>query len=243
MRLNRPKEILQYFKDERRAYLYIILPLFLAAITADYFSGVYVTFYIDAQEVTDLLLDILPVVNLAPLFVLGYMTILITAVLYPLLFDLSKLKGTLFFFSLIVFTRACFLVMTHLKSPSEAVPVTFPGMIDSFNFQNDLFFSGHAAVPFTIFLFYSKGEKMRYFFLIGSIVMSVTALLMHRHYTIDVFAAYYIAYATYKIGLIFYNRLPAPDNVIVLRKTVREEADIMHVMKRKPRKNIEKEQW
>jgi len=46
------------------------------------------------------------------------------------------------------------------------------------NFSNDLFFSGHTAVPFLGYLLF-KEEKIRYVFLALSIMMGGVVLLMH----------------------------------------------------------------
>ncbi len=67
------------------------------------------------------------------------------------------------------------------------------------DFKNDLFFSGHTAVPFLGFLLF-KNRKVKYTFLGASIIMAITVLLMHVHYSIDVFSAFFITYGTFKIG-------------------------------------------
>jgi hypothetical protein len=41
---------------------------------------------------------------------------------------------------------------------------------------------------------------MRAFFLVMSLVLATTALLMHVHYSIDVFSAFFITYGTYHLG-------------------------------------------
>ena len=45
-----------------------------------------------------------------------------------------------------------------------------------------------------------KDSKIRWFFFAMSIILGITSLLMHRHYTIDVLSAFFITYGVYKIG-------------------------------------------
>lgn len=63
-----------------------------------------------------------------------------------------------------------------------------------------MFFSGHTAIPFLGFLVFYEDKFMRYFCLAASVLMGATSLLTHQHYSIDVFSAFFITYATFKMG-------------------------------------------
>ena len=43
--------------------------------------------------------------------------------------------------------------------------------------------------------------------LIGSLIMGVTVLLMHVHYSIDVFSAFFISYGVYTFSNMIFNQL------------------------------------
>ena len=62
----------------------------------------------------------------------------------------------------------------------------------------DLFFSGHTATLFILFLV-SEKKIIKTVFLISTIAVAISVLLQHVHYTIDVFAAVFFTYACYKL--------------------------------------------
>jgi hypothetical protein len=148
--------------------------------------------------INDIILDYLPVLDLTYIFVAGFLVLTYSMFLYPLFFNVPKLHVTIAYFSIAGMVRSAFICLTHLKLPADAIPVSFPKLYYFFQHNNDLFFSGHTAMPFLAFLIF-KGSKIRYFFLAGSIIMASTSLFMHRHYSIDIFAAYFITYGTFKI--------------------------------------------
>jgi hypothetical protein len=63
-------------------------------------------------------------------------------------------------------------------------------------YNNDFFFSGHTAAPFLFFLF-SEGKLAKGVFLVGTILMATSVLLLHHHYTIDVVTAPIFTWAVY----------------------------------------------
>ena len=69
----------------------------------------------------------------------------------------------------------------------------------------DLFFSGHTATLFLLFLV-SKRKTFKYLFLICTVLVAICVLLQHVHYTIDVLAAPFFSYASYRIMLLFRNK-------------------------------------
>jgi len=85
------------------------------------------------------------------------------------------------------------------------VQISAPSFFYFLTYANDLFFSGHVGLPFLGFLIF-KDKKIRYFMLSASIILAVTVLLMHVHYSIDVAAAYFITYSIYALGKRLFGR-------------------------------------
>jgi len=181
----------------------ILLSLLIVGIATflDYFSGVYVS-STPGVVVPDLILDHIGPINIGFLFVFGYLILILTLFLYPIFFHIRRLHIVISQFSVLVIIRSVFMVLTHLQSPADAINISFPWIFEELSFKNDMFFSGHTAIPFLGFLLF-KNSKIRYFFLAGAIFLGTAALLMHEHYSIDVFSAFFITYCSYKIGCLF----------------------------------------
>lgn len=186
------------FKEHWKLIL-ISLVLLLISIIIDYASGFYVTYKADVQTVPDLILKYFGPYNFGFLYTYGFLLLFIIFYGYALFYEIKRLHIILFYFSFSLVLRSVFITFTHLRTPIEAIPVSFPSFLNIFRFQNDQFYSGHVAVPFLAFLIF-KDSKIKYFFLIGSIIMSITVLAMHQHYSIDVLAAFFITYGGYKIS-------------------------------------------
>jgi hypothetical protein len=69
----------------------------------------------------------------------------------------------------------------------------------------DLFFSGHAAVMFLIFLSV-EFPRMKLLLLAGTIFVSLGVMLQHVHYSVDVYAAPFFAYGSWRLVLLAHNR-------------------------------------
>ena len=194
------KLLKEWGNEIRKNKQLIIFSLFLCVLATviNYNAGDYVTSK-GGTTVGDFFIDNFAQVDLTWLFVYGWLVVVAVLVFYPLLFDVGSENKALSEFSLLLIVRSFFITLTHLGTPAGVVAVGFPGATNLLQFTNDLFFSGHTAVSFLGFLVF-KGKKIRWFFLIASIVMGATVLLMHQHYTIDVLAAFFITYGTYKIG-------------------------------------------
>ncbi len=182
--------------------IFLSVFLLVLAVVINYNAGKY-TSRVGSAIVNDFVLDNIAPVDLTFIFVYGWMLIVAALFAYPLFFKVHKIHEVISHFSLLIIVRSFFITLTHLKTPLDAIGVSFPGALSLLAFQNDLFFSGHTAVPFLGFLLF-KGEKIRMFFLLGSIILAVTVLLMHQHYAIDVLSAYFITFGTYKMGKILF---------------------------------------
>jgi hypothetical protein len=187
-------------------YLIALSVVFLViASVLSYYAGIYVQ-NTPGVSAPDLILDHIPTVDLDFLFIYGAIAIVVILFLYPILFKMQELHKVISQFSLLILVRAAFITFTHLSTPAGALKFKIPWIFSFLDFQNDLFFSGHTAIPFLGFLLF-KDSKIRWFFLAASIIMAAVVLLMHVHYTIDVLSAFFIAYGTYKIGAWFFEKI------------------------------------
>lgn len=173
----------------------------IIAIILTFVSGFYVE-RVGMVSPPDLILDNLPVVDLSILYVWLFLFVIFLFVLYAFVYQPEKIHYMIGMLSLFSVIRSGFVVLTHLKMPEGAVsPLSYsPAIYDFFSFSNYLFFSGHVGLPFLGYLIYRENKKLRMIFLASSIILAATALLMHRHYSIDVLSAYFITYGIYKIG-------------------------------------------
>ncbi len=185
------------FLTHKTKILLAVLLLVIAVILT-ILSGGYVD-EVEAVAVPDLILNNLPVLDLTPIFVWGLLLVLAVYVIYPFLYNPKKIHYSIGMLSLFLMVRSGFLILTHLKIPADAIILERGGFLDFITYSNDLFFSGHAGIPFLGFLIY-QSKKIKYFMLVSSIILAFTVLLMHIHYSIDVASAYFITYGVYKLG-------------------------------------------
>jgi hypothetical protein len=61
----------------------------------------------------------------------------------------------------------------------------------------DLFFSGHAATTFLLFLYLRDRPRLRWMALLAHLLVVLSVLLAHIHYAIDVFGAWAVTFALF----------------------------------------------
>ncbi len=198
------KEWKTEFKDNKFSILVSFIFLIIALIL-NYIAGRYV----DTTNVviaSDLILDHIPTIDLSFLYIYGYIFVILVLFLYPLLFRIKEFHIMISQFSLLVLIRSFFITLTHLGTPANAIILSLTFNYTPLVFNNDFFFSGHTAIPFLGFLLFRK-EKIGVFFLIAMLILAATVLLMHLHYSIDVFAAFFITYGSYRLSNWFFKKV------------------------------------
>ena len=157
----------------------------------------------------DIILDVLPIVNFTHFYVYIYLGFLIFLIAYPLFGYAKKLPFTIFCVALVAIVRAIFVAMTHLGPPVGDIQLVLTGLpefIKNLFCKADLFFSGHVAVPLLGFFIFSD-RKIRWFWLIVAIFEGVINLIMHTHYSIDIFAAPFFSYGIFKFSEYLFKKI------------------------------------
>jgi len=89
--------------------------------------------------------------------------------------------------------------MLPLEPPSDLIqlkdPITYLFYGNEY-VTKDLFFSGHTATQFLMFLCLKKKTE-RMILLVSTFLIAIMVLFQHVHYTVDVLAAPIIAYLAY----------------------------------------------
>ena len=151
-----------------------------------------------------------PILNLySPIDLTWFTFILIYLSLLTALFELVKAPERLLLavqcYGLMVIFRAIAMYLMPLEAPSNLIPLNDP-FVQLFGkgniLEKDLFFSGHTATLFLLFLLIEK-RNLKIIFLIFTLLVAVSVILQHVHYSIDVFVAPFFAYTSYKIILYF----------------------------------------
>ena len=112
-------------------------------------------------------------------------------------------------YSLLVIFRMMVMYSAPLDAPERLILLNDP-FVQFFGsgevLTKDLFFSGHTATLFLLFLISDK-KHLKIIFLISTVLVGIAVLLQHVHYTIDVLAAPFFAYSSYKIAKIINERI------------------------------------
>ncbi len=133
-------------------------------------------------------------------FCLIYSALLIAVIHFS---DKPKLfHCTMLAYALMATTRIIAMYLLPLNPPDSMILLNDP-FVQFFGsgeiLTKDLFFSGHTSTLFLLFLV-SEQRALKYIFLLATILVAICVVLQHVHYTIDVFAAPFFAYASYKIA-------------------------------------------
>ena len=196
-------------KDKAFVFSLIIgFALLIAAYIVNHFASVINDSYVYVS-VGDYILDQIPTYNMEFFFTWVMYGLMALCFIYPVCFKPELVPFGLKTFALLILLRCGFINLTHIGPPEgffyDGGRVGGSALSDLL-FRNDLFFSGHTSYPFLGYLLF-KESRIRWVLLAGSILMAITVLAMHVHYSIDVFAAFFITYGTYKLSDHIFNKL------------------------------------
>ena len=198
----------------RREFLFSVVAGFLfftASLLINYAAGSYAT-RSASNAVTDIILDNIPVVDTGIIFVEGTMLfILLVAGIF--IKEPWRMPFILKTAALFVMVRSFFIVLTHIGPMPDQITIGVDSLIRMITFGGDLFFSGHTGMPFLLALAFWENKILRAVFLAASIIAGFSVLLGHLHYSIDVFAAYFITYGIFAAA----KKLFASDYDVFLR--------------------------
>ena len=160
--------------------------------------------WIEQREGTvlhDPVLEVLPAVDLT-----WFTFAVLYAALGTAIWDLVHAPHRLLFacrvYAAVMLTRLIAMYLTELDDPLTAIPLQDPVSRIFFRIRTiptkDLFFSGHTATMFTLYLT-AMTRRRRALFLGATLVIGVAVLLQHVHYAFDVFAAPFFTYGVYRL--------------------------------------------
>ena len=190
----------EFLTDKKKQKELIISIPFLAAILIIFPQFLQ---FVEARQgvvFTDPILVLFNPIDLTWLtFGLIYLSIIIT--IFSLAKKPERLLFTLQCYGLMVFFRLIVMYLLPLEAPATLISLNDPfvqllgtGEI----LTKDLFFSGHTATLFLLFLIMEK-RVIKIIFLASTILVGIAVMLQHVHYVVDVAVAPFFAYTSYKI--------------------------------------------
>lgn len=196
-----------YFSEPIFIIEFILTIVLLFSILA---SFVYFINYIETRpgvKITDPLLETFNPVELSGL-IFGIIYISIITAVISLLDDPTRLLFAFQVYILLLAIRMLTLYLVPFDPPADMIPLIDP-LVEYFGTEQvltrDLFFSGHTATLFLLFLVV-KNKTIKAVFLTGCSILAIAILLQHVHYTIDVIAAPFFAYTSYRVILVIGKR-------------------------------------
>ena len=119
-------------------------------------------------------------------------------------------------YSLMGVFRICVMYSLPLDPVPDTIPLEDP-LVQLFGtgeiLMRDLFFSGHTSTMFLLSLT-APIKKLKYIFIMLTVFVGLAVLIQHAHYTVDVLAAPFFAYTSYRIIIILNKKF----NLISLEK-------------------------
>ncbi len=169
------------------------------SLIVNQFAGAYTVRH-ESNAVTDIILDNTPILNVDFIFSEGSLMLVAFTILL-LLYTPKRIPFVAKSVALFIIIRSAFVMLTHIGPSPNRAYIDPTDLIGHFTFGGDLFFSGHTGLPFLMGLILWDNKYLRVLYLASSIIFGTSVLFGHLHYSIDVFAAFFITYTIYHIAL------------------------------------------
>lgn len=182
-----------------------------------YFFYTNLGWYADQRSLppgSDWVLERLPIVNLLPVLSWGWLGLHLYAGALAILYYPRRMPFLLFLLGSFIAVRSVFVFLSPIGAPANMLDMSrmdylFSRIMGTYTFTNEFVFSGHTGIPFLFALFFET-RLQKALFLTGSLVMAVSVLLTHNHYTVDVLGAYFMGFAIFTLSDRIYHRFLQP---------------------------------
>lgn len=175
---------------------------FIASLVINHFATIYATEEA-SNYVRDVLLSNLPVFNVDIIVNEGAMIFLLF-VTFLLILEPKRIPFTLKSAAVFIIIRALFITLTHVGPFPVHSYLDKHDIFQQFTRGKDFFFSGHTGLPFLMALIFWDEKWIRNISLVATAVFAISVILGHLHYSIDVFAAFFITYGIFHIAQKFF---------------------------------------
>ena len=202
-----------FFNNKRNRNEFILTIILLAILLISFSQFLQFVEKRNGVILSDPLLNKFSPIDLTWLiFSLIYLSIIVF--LISIIKEPDKLLIALQAYGLMVIFRTIAMYLVPLAPPEKLVLLNDP-FVQLFGkgeiLTKDLFFSGHTATLFLLFLLTEK-KSLKFIFLISTFIVGVSVLLQHVHYSIDVFIAPFVAYSSYRIIKIYREKISLKTN-------------------------------
>ena len=173
--------------------IFVSLLFFGVSIIINHYASLY-TDKSAGNHVTDILLDNLPVFNVN-FMVNEVVWVFIWFVIFLMAIKPQRIAYVLKSLALFIIIRSIFISLTHLGAIPDHSFLNKHDILTNIASGNDMFFSGHTGMPYLLAMIFWDNKNLRYIFIFASFLFGATMILGHLHYSIDVFAALFIAHS------------------------------------------------
>ena len=202
-----------FFKIKRNRNEFILTVILLAVLMISFSQFLQFIEKRNGVVLPDPLLNIFSPIDLTWLtFSLIYLSLILF--LFSVAKEPDKLLIAMQAYGLMVIFRTIAMYLVPLEPPETILLLNDP-FVQLFGkgeiLTKDLFFSGHTATLFLLFLLTEK-KTLKFIFLISTFIVGISVLLQHVHYSIDVFIAPFVAYGSYRIIKIYREKISLISN-------------------------------
>ena len=193
----------EYFTENAFLFEFVVTFVLITTILISFSHFINAVEARNGVQLNDPLLKLFNPVDLSG-FIFGIIYFSIIIGIISLLNDPAKLIFALQVYSVMMIIRIATLYLVPLNAPEKMIPLVDPIVQKIGTGQlltKDLFFSGHTATMFLLFLVITN-KKLKVIFFSCFVIVAAAVLIQHVHYTIDVIAAPFFTYAAYRIVLL-----------------------------------------